>query len=229
MHDYYFLRMKSFLAGALVATVISAGVTYAVAANPPETIKACAHKRTGDLRIMTGKKCNRRERPVSLVAATAQALQSIQGEMGPKGETGPTGLTGPTGPTGASGISQIYSSQWENPSASSMTYTSMDTLTLPAEQYLVRSQVEFASASGSVNFVQCRLNTDVPNSIGGPQLLYRESSALTVMTMENHFNFPAGGSVIVECFVLGSFPYSAELSGSTYAIAADSISPPPSL
>lgn len=167
MHDYYFLRMKSFLAGALVATVISAGVTYAVAANPPETIKACAHKRTGDLRIMTGKKCNRRERPVSLVAATAQALQSIQGEMGPKGETGPTGLTGPTGPTGASGISQIYSSQWENPSASSMTYTSMDTLTLPAEQYLVRSQVEFASASGSVNFVQCRLNTDVPNSIRG--------------------------------------------------------------
>jgi hypothetical protein len=76
-------------------TAVLVAPAPAGAASSGTTLKACANKKTGALRLVVGKKtCGKHERRVS--------LNSI-GPAGPKGDAGaqgPTGAQGPVGPQG---------------------------------------------------------------------------------------------------------------------------------
>lgn len=105
------------LAAALLASVTTFGLTQAVAfdepvglssaiaADSPE-IRACANKRTGELRLLRSGKCTRQERLVVWSQIGAEGPQGPAGEPGapgPEGSTGPSGPPGPTGPAGPPG------------------------------------------------------------------------------------------------------------------------------
>jgi hypothetical protein len=89
---------------ALRAIAVAACTAVLVAAAPAgaassgTTLKACANRKTGALRLVVGKNktCSKRERRVS--------LNSI-GAAGPKGDAGAQGLTGAQGPVGPQGPS----------------------------------------------------------------------------------------------------------------------------
>jgi hypothetical protein len=82
---------------ATLAFVVAAGGgTYAAAAaTSSETIKACANKRTGDMRVLSGsKKCKGTERALKW---------NISGPSGAPGADGAPGLAGAKGADGAAG------------------------------------------------------------------------------------------------------------------------------
>jgi hypothetical protein len=78
------------------------------AASSGSTIKACANKKTGALRLVVGKnrRCGKRERRVSLGAVGPSGAQGPQGAAGAQGAVGPQGSVGPQGP-GASSFTQV--------------------------------------------------------------------------------------------------------------------------
>ena len=66
------------------------------------TIKGCANKKTGVLRVLTGaNKCKKTEKAISWGTT---GPQGATGPAGPAGATGATGATGPAGPTGPEGL-----------------------------------------------------------------------------------------------------------------------------
>jgi hypothetical protein len=80
------------IAAAACAAIV---VAPASAASSGSTVKACANKKTGALRLVVGKKgCSKRERRVSL---------SSIGPGGPKGDPGSQGAAGAQGPVGPQG------------------------------------------------------------------------------------------------------------------------------
>jgi hypothetical protein len=96
--------MKTFLAGVIVATCITAGVNHVMATPSAKApISACAHKKTGDLRLKTGKKCKSTERAVAWPSSQATPLTGAQGPAGIQGVSGLQGSAGVQGPQGSAG------------------------------------------------------------------------------------------------------------------------------
>jgi hypothetical protein len=92
------LRRPSPATVIAVVALVLAGSGWAVAASSPGTITACAKKRGGQLRLVTGKKkCAKSERKVSWAQA------GPAGVAGPAGSPGVAGGIGPTGPAGRDG------------------------------------------------------------------------------------------------------------------------------
>ena len=191
--------MKSFLIGVLVATVISGGVTYAVASGSTDRVAACAHKKTGALRLSNGKKCKKSERLVSWPAGLAQAAQ---------GATGPKGDTGATGPSG-SGVGQAYTSSFElGLLEPSVPYANMGGITLPAGTYIITANIqmsEFIAPDAAVAAVPgtpdatCRfkyVNDDIPalGSLGSRSTTWRD-----VMVFQTHVSLTSETFVPIEC------------------------------
>jgi Collagen triple helix repeat (20 copies) len=87
-------RRQATIATVLVAIVAALAVGhYAAAAT--STLRGCANKRTGALRLAAS--CHRNERAVSW------NIQGTPGATGPAGPTGPAGAIGATGARGATG------------------------------------------------------------------------------------------------------------------------------
>jgi hypothetical protein len=89
--------------GALALFLVLAGGGAYAAFDPvggDGDIDACFERRSGDLDLMKGKRCNRGERPV---AWSVEGQRGPQGEVGPRGEAGPIGLQGVPGDTGPAG------------------------------------------------------------------------------------------------------------------------------
>ena len=89
------LHVRGQWMGALALFLVLAGGGAIAAFNPigdDGDIDACFAKRSGDLDLLKGKKCGKREKPVSW------------GVVGPQGEVGPLGPQGATGPQGAQGV-----------------------------------------------------------------------------------------------------------------------------
>jgi len=223
--DHYLLRMKSFLAGALVATVISAGVTYAVASTSSETITACAHKKTGDLRIMTGQKCKKSERAVSWSAGAAQAAQGASGPKGDTGAPGTQGAPGTDGLPGSNGVSQMYVSSFTGG------YTDpgdgwelMEIFPLPTGSFLVIFSFRITFSGGTIHDAECRL-LEVSNATDeGNRLNARTTTNGSILTIQNHYVLTSPGEVNVECISLGDSQ--VNVAGNSYAIQTDSVLPP---
>jgi len=89
------------IAAAVCAAIV---VAPASAASSGSTMKACANKKTGALRLIVGKKgCSKRERRVSL---SSIGPSGPQGNPGPQGAAGAQGPVGPQGP-GATSFTQV--------------------------------------------------------------------------------------------------------------------------
>jgi hypothetical protein len=88
----------SFLVGVLMTlTMTSLKSTDAAssdATSSVSTIRVCANKTTGDLRLLITNACSASERLLTW---------NKQGPIGARGPQGPTGPSGPQGPTGPSG------------------------------------------------------------------------------------------------------------------------------
>jgi Collagen triple helix repeat (20 copies) len=99
------------LTAASVAFLLLGGSAPA-ASSKPQTIRACANKKTGLLRALKTKKkrCARTERAIVSGARGhagspgAAGPQGAQGTAGPAGPAGPTGTAGSTGAKGATGV-----------------------------------------------------------------------------------------------------------------------------
>ena len=166
------------LTGALVPNPAEPG-----AATKAKTVRACYHKKTGAVRVMTGRRrCRRGERhvtlnqrgsrgprgsegppgpagPAGLSGGPSQISgpQGVQGPPGSNGSAGPTGATGPTGPTGPSS-----SIEAQNPGPVSI--TGVDTgsanslVTLPgvnAGNYLLIARAQLGSAPTTASEIVC--------------------------------------------------------------------------
>lgn len=209
--------MKSFLAGVLVATVVSAGVTYAVASTSSETITACAHKRTGDLRIMTGKKCKKSERAVSWSAGAPQATQGV---AGPKGDTGSPGAQGEPG---ANGTSRMYVSSFSGGfTGSGSLWQQIETFSLPAGTFLVIFSLRITFSGGTSNDAECRLVEVTDATDEGNRLVARTTTNGAILTIQNHYVLTSPDEVNVECISNGDSGVNIE--GNSYAIETNSIS-----
>src|SRR5919108_1647694 len=87
----------------VVVSLVAAGGGYALAANTRSaTIRGCANKRSGALRLST--KCHRPERSVSWNQRGAQGPIGRTGATGATGANGANGATGATGQQGAPGL-----------------------------------------------------------------------------------------------------------------------------
>ena len=123
-----------------ISLVVSSVVISNAVSTP--TIKACAAKKTGDLRMITGKaKCKKSENPVS---------------WGIKGSTGARGLAGAQGPAGAPAIPNVtviddtadyWTSIFTGPQSSWDSVSLMQSEPLAAGNYLVLANIEIVTGS----------------------------------------------------------------------------------
>lgn len=95
------------LTAATVAFLLLGGSAPA-ASSKPRTIRACANKKTGALRVLKTKKkrCARTERGIVLGArgqAGSPGAAGLPGAAGPAGSAGAAGVPGAAGPTGPAG------------------------------------------------------------------------------------------------------------------------------
>jgi hypothetical protein len=86
-------RLATFTLGVLV-TAVSVGTVSYVNASSGSTIRACANKKTGEMRYLAKGKCKKREKTLTW------------NQRGPQGVSGPQGLQGESGSTGIAGSSQ---------------------------------------------------------------------------------------------------------------------------
>lgn len=219
--------MKSFLAGALVATVISAGVTYAVASTSSETITACAHKKTGDLRMMTGKKCKKSERAVSWSAGAAQATQGV---AGPKGDPGSQGEAG------SNGISQVYYKSFSSGYLGGVSpYTGMGLMTLPAGTFVITANYQISPSfvpNGSETDlaavppnpdVTCRVKPTAEDIPALQSLSGRATNVGEIITFQNYVVLTQETIIEFECKSDASVEVG--LSGNIFAFAVANVAP----
>src|SRR5207247_1499684 len=89
------------LLAMLLAAVLAAGAGYAVAATSSNTIKACAKKSNGALRIAS--RCHKTERAIRW---------SITGPQGVPGTNGTNGANGANGSNGASAVLNATTLNW---------------------------------------------------------------------------------------------------------------------
>jgi hypothetical protein len=124
-----------------ISLVVSSVVISNAVSTP--TIKACAAKKTGDLRMITGKaKCKKSEKLVS---------------WGIKGSTGARGLAGARGPAGAPAIPNVtviddtedgWTSIYVTNQIPWETVSLMQSEPLAAGNYLVLANIEISTGSG---------------------------------------------------------------------------------
>jgi hypothetical protein len=221
--------MKSFLAGALVATVVSAGVTYAVASGSTDSVQACAHKKTGALRIMTGKKCKRTELPVSWPAGLAQVSEGATGATGPKGDTGATGTigpkgdtgaTGPQGPSGDSGVSTVYGSSFINSFVNGDESSKrISFIQLPAGVHLVFASLRASSNTASPTRIRCEFEPKATGWAVSPYSVVDAGVSGGTISLQAHYSFSNDDEVFISCLELSGEPSQRiNLEGSIYAV-----------
>jgi hypothetical protein len=89
--------------GVAAACLLAVGAGWAIAASTTSsaTLRACASKSNGALRLAA--KCKSSERRVSWNTVGPRGPRGLQGIQGAKGDMGATGATGATGAAGATG------------------------------------------------------------------------------------------------------------------------------
>jgi Collagen triple helix repeat (20 copies) len=107
---------RSYAAFALVGALAISGVAVAASSQSGAgTVRACASKRTGELRLLRGsQRCRSAETRVAWNVSGPRGPRGVAGPAGapgatgPAGPQGPQGATGATGPQGASGLGTAY-------------------------------------------------------------------------------------------------------------------------
>ena len=99
------MRITALIA-VLVASLLATALASAAAA--PVSVKACANKKSGALRLLTKGKCSRKERALSLSQTGPAGATGPQGAAGSPGAQGPQGPTGVQGPNGTPDTSNFF-------------------------------------------------------------------------------------------------------------------------
>lgn len=170
------LSRRAWAASVIAAAVMAllAGGTYALAASGG-TIRACAKKSGGALRIAAT--CKTNERRVTWNVRGLQGIQGPKGVTGPKGDTGPRGDTGPTGPSAA------YTAVNDDDVNVSSGETTLAVLSLPAGNWVINAKAVAQDMSDTAIDVQCQLASErsvFDESIAGVD---ENSSDLSVATI----------------------------------------------
>jgi hypothetical protein len=98
----------------LGASLLSVGVSNAAGS----TIKACAKKSNGAMRLIdSSKNCKKSERTLTWGTQGDSGATGATGATGTTGATGATGTTGATGANGSNGYSRTYSHEFTSASA----------------------------------------------------------------------------------------------------------------
>jgi hypothetical protein len=228
--------MKTFLAGALVASCVTAGVNHVMAApSTKASITACAHKKTGVLRVKTGKKCKSSERLVEWPSTRATPLTGaqgpagiqgvqgpagIQGVEGQQGSAGPAGAQGTDGPIGANGLSKAYQVNFlggqirtDEPDSKPITG-----INLPAGNFIITANLIVASGSPFTGTCQFG-DLSLPSTIGLRSIATISGGSAILQT---HISLPDDDVLVINCQRL-SGDQTISIEGSIYAVAVDTI------
>jgi hypothetical protein len=92
-----FGRLSAFTLGVVI-TAVSVGAVTLVNASSDSTIRACADKKSGNMRLITRGSCKKTE---TLLSWNQMGPQGLPGPTGARGSTGATGPAGNTGPAGS--------------------------------------------------------------------------------------------------------------------------------
>jgi hypothetical protein len=161
------LRVRPVLVAVCAIGLLSALVGAALAASGGGTIRACANKRTGALRL--AKHCMRNEKRVSWSITGPRGPQGprgAQGPQGPQGAQGPQGPQGAQGPTGPRGPSDTYTEYWPNltvPAAAGNNFN-LGSVSLPAGSFMVFGRVSVLNSANVAKQVTCELGPPGANS-----------------------------------------------------------------
>lgn len=140
-----FLRSTGVAVGTVALLSGGLAVAPSAAAGSTTVVKACAKKKTGELRLVKSrKKCTRKERFVTWSV------------------TGPQGAQGPAGAPGTPGPSHTYwASSGGAPTGLTNTPTTVVSTTVPAGKYLVQANTFLFQPTGIVPLLgTCRLLAD---------------------------------------------------------------------
>lgn len=122
-----------------VVAALAAGGGYAAASSGSRTINACVKKGS---RTLYKSPCKKHDKKISWSQA---------GPPGPAGATGATGAAGATGPRGPSNGYSAFNSS--GVALNDVSFTTVQTLTVPAGQYMVFAKFEpYMSVSGAEGF-----------------------------------------------------------------------------
>lgn len=227
--------MKSFLAGVIVATCITAGVNHVMATNATTSVSACAHKKTGALRLKTGKKCKSTERPVAWPSsrttpltgaqgpAGIQGTPGVAGQQGPAGAAGAPGVDGADGVAGTPGVNGLSKAYQLNSLGGQITNAETDpkgiaAISLPAGNYIVSANLTVTSDSNFSGTCQFG-NLSSPSTIG-LRLIASISGGSAVL--QTHVSLDGDDSLVVNCQRTGGTT-TIRLDTTMYAIAVDTI------
>lgn len=118
---------------AVIAAAVGGGYAIAATSNGG-AIHACVTKRTGAIRIVSGRRCHKRERPLSW------------NQVGPRGAAGMTGLQGPPGQPGTLRAFEAYRGATQQVNITQSTPTTVAALnSLPAGAYTISGYVSIDS------------------------------------------------------------------------------------
>ncbi len=185
----------------LGASLLSVGVSNAAGS----TIKACAKKSNGAMRLIdASKNCKKSERTLTW---------GTQGDAGATGATGATGSTGATGATGSNGASYAAYKIVPSPgslSTSSTAYTMASLNGLSAGNYLLNATVEISN-DNLQGFVDCRFFIPVSSNgyYSSPEItatfVYTPDVPIQITANYAVENLPGGtyDDVHFECYVSG--------------------------
>jgi hypothetical protein len=140
----------------LGASLLSVGVSNAAGS----TIKACAKKSNGAMRLIdASKNCKKSERTLTW---GTQGDAGATGATGPAGTAGATGAAGTNGATGASGISYatFTTNSIGDMSPSNAWYTVATLDNLSAGDYLLQATIELSNRD-LIGSVACRFDIQV--------------------------------------------------------------------
>jgi hypothetical protein len=199
------------LASASVALIAVGGITVAQAATAP-TIKACADKKTGALRLAG--KCKKTEKAISWAQEGPRGPSGPSGAIGRAGPGGPSGAQGPAGAAGAQGPvgpSDVYVTGFEgvsNPNialASDVQQAVLTLANLPAGSYAVTGSVELLNLELSARDAQCGVKAVdgsgfVPANAGnGMYIIELAAAKFGAITAADVVTLTAPGSIALVC------------------------------
>jgi hypothetical protein len=164
------------LSAVVAAAILVCGLSgYAIAQSgsaTPKTVKACAKKKGGALRV--GKKCRKGERRVTW------AVKGQRGLTGPTGPGGPAGARGAAGAPGANGAQGIPGTDGADGTSGTST----------GETY-------FASAGAGGNFGGGGACDALPS--GGPSVTFTAPAGSYAQVMASVTSQRTGGSANTAC------------------------------
>jgi len=226
--------MKTFLIWTLMISSVSIGITYANASGSSDIVTACADRKTGALRLMTSKKCGKKERRISWSSqrSTTVGPAGIQGPEGPagiQGPEGPAGIPGSEGPAGIpgqNGLDGITNAIFQRALLSDFPagYTgTFSFLRIPAGNYLLFGN--FYLVGTPVTKMNCQfkfVGSTVANFT--PKVHIDSGTSGGVISLTTHAVLNEPDTLFVECQNSGDNAVAVE--GVSYALAVNGISSP---